>query len=477
MPSHRGTLAVGLLAALIHSAANAETGADGNPQRLLIEQGHFWQNADKPERAAEVWNKVLLLNAGQPEALYGLGSIAVQDGNLKKAGEYLARLQALQPVPHQALQLYLALQLAQDIRLADPVNRQKLKEARLLADRGEREKAAAVYRDLLGGKPAQGLIGREYYNNLAFIEGSWPEARSGLERLMQEIPDDPYVELFLAKHLVRREDTRAEGIRKLSRLAKREDIGGDADEAWRLALTWMGTPDRSQTALFEEFLKTHPDDQDIRALLDKGRRQSSAPAVAATWKRDPGLERGLKALETGDLETAERELTARLKQAPNDADALGGLGILRQRQNRLEDAEVLLGKAARQKGAGQWSKALDEVRYWSLLQRAGDSRAAGRLGDAQLQLNEALKLKPQEPAAQLALADLQAERGSYAVAEAGYRKVLARQPGDLQARRGLISVLGQLGKQDEALRLVEALPRAEQEKLGGLGQMRAEQSL
>ncbi len=44
---------------------------------------------------------------------------------------------------------------------------------------------------------------------------------------MRERPDDVYVALFFAKHLARRSDTRAEGIRALAELAKREDIGGD----------------------------------------------------------------------------------------------------------------------------------------------------------------------------------------------------------------------------------------------------------
>lgn len=39
---------------------------------------------------------------------------------------------------------------------------------------------------------------------------------------------------------VRRDTTRAEGIRALETLAQREDIGGDAAETWRLALDLDG---------------------------------------------------------------------------------------------------------------------------------------------------------------------------------------------------------------------------------------------
>lgn len=459
-------LTFSILLALAPLAGHAET---GDAQSLLIEQGHFWQAQDKPKRAAEVWNKVLLLDAGQPDALYGLGVIELKAGERSQATDYLRRLQAIQPLPVQALQL------EQDIRLDEPANRKKLEEARLMVDNGEREQAAVLYRAVLGGKPAQGLIGREYYNNLAFTEGNWPEARAGMERLLRERPDVIYVDLFLAKHLARREDTRAEGIRALAKLSTREDIGGDADESWRLALTWMGAPNKAQQPLFEEFLKSHPDDEEIRALLAKGRSKPATQSVA--WQRDAGVARGLKALEQGDQATAEREFSARLQKSPNDVDALGGLGVLRQQQNRLEDAEVLLSKAVRQKGGNAWQKALDEVRYWSLQQRASEARSKGRLSEARSQLEQAVRLRPRDVAARTALADLQAEQGEYAIAERAYRQVLAQQPNNAQARRGLIAVLGAQGKQDEALSLIDQLPKAEQAKVGGLGQMRAEQAM
>ncbi|MBK5003042.1 cellulose biosynthesis protein BcsC [Pseudomonas sp. S31] len=465
----KSPLTLGLLAVLIHGAALGEN-SDPNrdPSHLLIDQGLFWQAQDKPKRAAEVWNKLLLLDAQQPDALYGLGLIAVGDKQLAKANEYLARLRALSPPPRQARQL------AQDIRLADPANAKLLEQARLAVDNDQRAEADALYRRALGNQPAQGRVGREFYNNLGFLDGHWPEARQGFERLRQEQPDDPYVTLFFAKHLVRREDTREEGIRALERLAKREDIGGDADETWRLALTWLGAPTTGQRPLFESFLASHPDDEEIRALLAKGR--ASGAASATGWQRDPQVQRGLKALEQGDQAVAERELSARLRAAPNDADALGGLGVLRQQQNRFEDAEVLLGRAVKA-GGRSWQKALDEVRYWSLLQQARQSQAQGRTADAQVQLEHARRMRPQAPEAALALADVQAANGNPAAAEPLYRQVLAQQPSDVNARRGLIGALVQQGKQEQALREVQQLPGDEQAKLGGLGRMRADLAL
>lgn len=460
-------LTLALLAALACSQAQAQS---EDARTLLIQQGYFWQGQDKPERAAEVWSKVLLIDAQQPDALYGLGLIAVKAERMPEAKGYLQRLQAQSPLPR------LALLLEQDIRLTDPANIKLLEDARLLVEEGDRARAAQVYRQALGGKPGQGQVGVEVYNNLAYVAPSWSEARSGLERLQREYPDDPYVALFLAKHMARYEDSRADGIRALARLALREDIGGDADESWRLALTWIGPPNQAQQPLFEQFLRNHPDDDEIRALLTQGRSQA-ASGGAAGWARAPALERGFKALEKGEFETAEREFTGHLQRNPNDADALGGLGIVRQRQERLEDAKVLFTKASQQPGGRSWRAALDDVRYWALLQRARESVARERITDARQQLIEAQRLKPRENEALLMLADLQVQQGEMAQAEKGYRQVLAQKPREARALRGLAQVLAQQDKPDEALRLLDTLPPDEREKWGGLGQLRAEQSM
>ena len=461
-------LTLGLLAALIHGHALAQ---NSDAQRLLIEQGHFWQGQDKPKRAAEVWNKLLQLDERQPDALYGLGLIAVKDADLKKAREYLTRLQAVDPAARETLQL------AQDIRLAEPVNARLLEQARQAVDNDERAKADELYRQALDGKPAQGLVGREYYNNMGFLDESrWPESRSGFERLLRERPDDPYVALFFAKQLVRRDANRAEGIRALEKLAQREDIGGDAAETWRLALTWMGPPSKAQAPLFEQFLKAYPDDEDIRALLAKGRSQAVGGAAVA-WTRPAALERGFKALDKGDLPLAERELSAYLKANPNDADALGGMGVLRQRQNRLDDAEVLLTRAVQQKGGSNWRSVLDDVRYWALLQRARDSQARNRISDARQQIEQARRLKPKELEALLALADLQAQQGESQAAESNYRQALIQRPQEARALRGLAQVLAQSGRADEAMSLINRLPAADREAFGSLGQLRAAQAL
>ncbi|WP_248798986.1 cellulose biosynthesis protein BcsC [Pseudomonas sp. MWU13-2105] len=436
----------------------------GNPQSLLIQQGYYWQAKEHPDRAAEAWSKLLSLAPEQPDALYGLGLIDLQHKRLDGARQYLARLQAIKPLPR------LALQLEQDIALSPDDKQQLLEKARELSDADQRDKAVAVYRQLLDGRQPQGLIAREYYNTLGFATGGWPEARVGLERLRRERPDDAILDLFLALHLARNPDSRPEGIRALARLSHNPDIGGNADETWRFALQWLGPPSRDQVSLFQQYLQAHPDDSEIRALMDKGIAQGRG---GAGWQRDPQVARGLKALDAGDIGAAEQALQARLKERPNDYDALGGMGIVRQQQKRLGEAESYLVQATRLPGGAQWNAALDDVRYWILLDQAGDAQRAGRQTQARALIEQAIAKNPAEPAGPTALANWQAQAGQLDAAEAGYRQVLARTANYPEALAGLINVLSRAGKSDEALRLIDGLSAADQARLAPTVKIRA----
>lgn len=458
------------LAILIAAASPSLNAAEDRTNALLIEQGLFWQAQEKPQRAGEVWQKLLLIDATHPDALYGLGLIAVQDKKLTLAKNYLQQLQANHPGTRQALLL------EQDILLQDPAKEAQLNEARTFVESDEPLKAAESYIQTLDGKPAQGLIGREYYNSLGFVDKYWPQARAGFERLQREYPNEPYTKLFFAQHLVRRADTRPEGIRYLSELAKREDIGGAAEETWRMALTWMGAPNKSQQPLFEQFLQTHPDDEEIRALLAKGRTENSVAAAQSVWKRDPVLDQAFKALDRKDLAAAEQGFTAYLKRNSKDADALGGLGLVRQRQDRLEDAELLLTSAIRQ-GGRSWQKALNDVRYWAALKQVRASVDSNNFADARALLAEARRLNPNDSEAIITLADIQAKQGELAAAEAGYRQLLAMGKQEARAMRGLVQVLGGQGRVDEALKLLAGMSASERNKVGGVAKLRAEAAL
>ncbi len=484
MSARHHTLAAGVLAALAtHTSIAAQTvpttpsevaQTNASSAKALLEQGRYWQDKDNDARAAEAWGRLLQVAPTHPEALYNLGLLELKTRRTARAQEYLTQLRAL-----PSTELYSA-QLEQAIALSNTGKAKELEQARLLAGSGELDKAIAQYRSVFGGKQPQGKLALEYYGYLGYTEGGWEESRQGLERLVKEFPDDPQASLVLAKLLTRNEKTRVDGIKRLAKLSTRPDIGGDAAESWRVALTWLGPPRPSEAPLFHAYLKAHPDDAEIRAQLSRTRAASpsrSRTAPATLSPQDRALASAFKALEDGDLAQAEAGFDAILQAKPKLSDALGGMGVLRMRQNRPDDAVELLTQATRQAGArAAWKPVLGTAQYWSLVGRAEQARERGELEAAQQLLEQATKLTRNDNTAEIALGRIQSERGRNDLAEKTYRGVLTQDRDNLIALQGLVNVLAQTDRVDEALRLIEPLTPEQQEKIGTVGQLRAVQA-
>lgn len=406
------TLVLSLLAAFAAAAAAQE-----DPVKLLVDQGRYWQERGRSDRAAEAWQKILRLNPNQPEALYGMGVAEAEAGRADSARTYLERL-----------------------------------------------KKALEYYQTLGGT-AQG----------------WEEARKGLEQLARANPSDNRAQLALAQHLTYREATRRDGIRQLEALSKGTDVAGPAAESWRRALTWLGGRP-ADVSLYQAWLAGHPDDATIRAKLDAVKapqqQQQEATRVAGAGASPVRqiVQQGFDAMDAGDLERAGERFQTALAQRPEDADALGGMGVLRLKQEKFAEAVDYFDQAARRGAGGRYRSAQNSATYWLLSEQATAARNGGNRAEARRLLERAIKLDAREPSAQVALADLMAEEGQYAQAEAAYRRVLKQQPDNPDATRGLVGVLSAQNKSAEALAIVQNLTPAQQEKVGSLGKLRADEA-
>ena len=461
------TLAAGLLASLMAPAAAwAQTAAE----QTLLDQGQYWQERGDLERAGEAWQKLLRITPQNAQALYGMALVELSSQRLEGAQRYLAQLQKAHP------RSPLVGRLQESIRTGG--NAPRIETARQQARSGQASQALSTYQAVLGDRAPTGPLALEYYQTLGATAGGWDEARRGLTRLAQESPEDPQIALALAQHLTYRESTRREGIAQLTRLAGRPDIGTAATESWRKALAWTGNRS-ADIPLYQDFLRANPADTAVQTRLIQAQnllKQSQAPSRPA----DPLRQRttaGFQSLDEGELDAAEAAFTTVLESRPNDGDALGGLGILRLRQERFAEARGLLERASRAGAAGRWKQALDSATYWSLVEQATAERDRGDSAAAQRLLEQAIRLNPTEVTAESDLADLLVASGQYDAAEAAYRRVLARQADNPDAVRGLVGVLAQNNKAAEALALVEKLSPSQQEKVGALGRLRAAQAL
>lgn len=468
MSARKHTLAVGLLAALIHQGGFAQA----DPVKVLIEQGQYWQARGNGERAQEAWQKLLRLNPNQPDALAGMAQIELDAGRAAQARTYLDQLKKAAPSSP------LVARLEQSINLGQ--NSPQLRDARQLARGGQAEEAVANYRAALGGRTPEGPLALEYYQTLGGTPQGWEEARRGLERLAKESPNDERIALALAQHLTYREATRRDGIRQLARLSSQSTLRVEATDSWRKALAWIGTR-AADIPLYEAYLAVNPEDAAIRGRLEeinKQRQENRRADIPAPV--DPLRQRntaGFAALDAGNLAQAESDFTTVLNSRPNDPDALGGLGVLRLRQENFGQARELLERASRSGPAGRWKSALNSATYWTLVEQAAGARSANNYDGARQLLEQAVKLDPKEATAQNALADVFAQMGRFNEAEAAYRRVLAVQADNPDAIRGMVGVMAQNDKPDQALQLIERLSPAQQEQVGELGRLRAAQAI
>ncbi|QEZ43033.1 cellulose biosynthesis protein BcsC [Cupriavidus oxalaticus] len=467
----RHALVLALLAGTIGPAAPAA--AQEDPVKALVEQGKYWQARSRPDRAAEVWQKLLRLNPAQPDALYGMGVAELEAGRPDSARTYLDRLQ--KAAPGSALARQLDEQVA---RGGSAGARQQVEQARQLARSGQSEQAVKRYEEAAGGNVPQGDLALEYYQTLGGTAQGWDAARQGLERLARANPADARAQLALAQHLTYRDNTRRDGIRQLESLAGRPDVGKDATASWRRALGWLGQRP-ADAPLYQAWLAAHPDDTAIRARLEAATRQAATarqPGAAGADAMRGIVQQGFAALNAGDLALAGERFQSALAQQPNDPDALGGMGVLRLRQEQFAEAADYFARAQRHGAGSRYRQAGNSANYWLLVQRAAARREAGNATEARRLLEQAQGIEPSEPAAQVALADLQADARQYAAAEAAYRRVLRAHPESAAATRGLVEVLQAQDKTAEALALVERMTPAQRGQLAPLGRLRADQA-
>ena len=471
MSAHRrNPLILGLIASLFTIPALAQNAAE----RALIEQGQYWQVQGDNERASEAWLKLLSMNPVQTDALYGLARAALRDQKPDEAVRYLVQLRRARPGSP------LIARLEQEILLSRSAP--QIETARQQARAGQTRQAIENYQAALGNTAPTGPLALEYYQTLGSTPGGWDEARRGLENLAQQSPDDARIALALAEHLTYRESTRRQGIAQLARLAERASVSQAATKSWRQALIWSGSRS-ADIPLYEAFLRANPQDSAIATRLREVRAQQSqarAATVATVVPRDPVRQmatEAFKALDNGDLETAESQFLQMLASRPSDADALGGMGILRLRQENFSEARGYLERASRGGAASRWKQALDSATYWLLVQEAQAARGAGDFASARSLLERAIRLNPPEVTGRNDLGDTLMELGQYNEAEKAYRSVLDRQADNPDAIRGLVGVLAQNGKAAEALQLIEKLSPTQQDQVGALGRLRATQAM
>ena len=448
-----------LLVMAVPASAN-----DSVAVKTLTEQARFWEGKGRSDLAAAAWKRLLQIEPKNPEALAGLAQFELDNGRVDSAKAITEELKK-QPQANRE-----TIKRIEGAAAQRTVNTKLLDQARAASRAGKTDEAVALYRQMFEGRPVVGPLALEYYQTLGGTSTGWDEARKGLEKLYTDDPDNSAAGLAFAQHLTYRASTRREGIRILADLSKKPQVARGATDAWRRALIWLEASKADQS-LFQAYLGVQPNDVAIKARVASLSQTYVAKPLDA---RSLALRDGFSALNVGDVGEAEKRFEALLSAGPKNPDALGGLGVVRLKQERFAEADKLLTEALRISGNRKWEEAQTSARFWQALDDGDSAAAAGDITAARRFYQRAAQLDTKNARPPAALADLLVDEGRLADAERAYRDILATHPKSVDVMRGLAGVLVRQGKVDQALVLAEGLSDAEKEDLG-YGSLRAEQ--
>lgn len=167
-----------------------------------------------------------------------------------------------------------------------------------------------------------------------------------------------------------------------------------------------------------------------------------------------------KAREAGDLAAAQSRAQQARALDPKGADAAMELARIHVAAGRDREAEALVGELGPDQRAAI-AASIDAVRAGRLREEAKTQQAGGRLAEAVASLERAAALDRDSPWVRHDLARLYAERGEVERGAALFTELLARRPGDADARYAQALFLSSAGREADAMAALEAIPPAQ----------------
>ena len=425
---------------------------DGEALLQLVEQARFWEARDAEQRASEAWQRVLAADPDNEEALGRLAALRVTAGERGEAEALAERLRARNP-DSRWLQTY------REARLNAEVDREALRRARELAGTDRPEEALEAYRRAFDGEtPPPGTLAREYFEVMGGMPERRAEAIEGLRDQENRHPEDPRYTLARARVQSYQAATRRAALDTFESLQRRTDPPEGLKAAWRQTLLWLDA-EPADMPRYERYLAQHAPDAEVAqrraALAD---RLPGSPRA----RRDAAVQEAFAELDAGDVGAAESTFSALRRQSPRSAEAAGGLGLVRLRQERFAEASELLDEAMRLQPAtaGRWESAARSARFFQNFEQAQSAEAEGEDELALAAYERAFSAPPAglDPALRLPYAELLLRQGRIAEAESLTRQVRQARPESGNAVALLVRILIQRGEIAEAEALAKDAP-------------------
>ncbi|MBS1186601.1 MAG: nrfG [Burkholderiaceae bacterium] len=443
----------------IPAHADPESGAP----RDLMRSARLWDAKERPDLAKSILEKLQKLESS-PDVLLMLGDLEARLGNAQRAGEYLQQLERQYPKhPH--------IRALRNLIAANTSGKETLTQARLAARAGNNDTAAQLLRRLYPDGAPPGEAGVEYHLVTGSTAKGFAAASSALASLYRSTGESRYRLAWLKLQGDR--SVTPEVLQGFEALTRASDVHRPKlqDYWWQAIVRQAAGPAKQKWV--GRYLKQFPDDRnaanylaELQKLDEEAQRMASDPAVRARRA-------GLAWLEKGQLARAERELRLSLAKRPQDADVIGGIGLVRYRQERFDEAQDWFRRAAKADPDNKrWPGLIRSSRFGKEMKRVEQMIADGRMAEARKAAKDALKIDPSaDSIAQIAGA--LAKSGDAAEAEIYYRNALKIEPGNRAALRGLLGLMIQSNRRDEAQALIAQFQQRNPKEAQSLNEDRA----
>lgn len=422
------------------------------PKARLLATARLWAAKRRDDLALQAVQKALLIAPEDSELLSEAVRIDLRLGDARGAAVALGRLKTLEPNAETTLQL-------DDEYRAATNGREELATIRLLARSGHGEQATQRLRALFPHGAPPGALGAEYYQILSTTPAGYAQAVDGLRQRVASDSSDSAAALALVALLNQRSATRAEANRLAWALAERKDVDHtEAMNAWRSVLQSAGE-DPAYLDAVHAYLTFEPDDDEFKdraATLDAQRQ------ARLKLERDPAYiaqQQGLRALSRGDVPAADALLSRATKVRGSDADAIGGLGLVRLREGRHDEARALFQRAAAlaPDNRSKWDGLARTALVWGLIAKGREAAAAGHAQEAQQAAQRALEMDPGNAPAKQLLADALLAQRNWTAAEPLLRELLASRQLNVNAAESMQALLRETGRESQIPGLLDAL--------------------
>ena len=410
----------------------------------LMSSARMWDAKNRADMARGVLEKILTIDPQHPEALLLLAQIELRSNRPAEVQKILQRLRQHHP-RHPATR-----ELEDAYRIATG-DKREMATVRMLARAGNTKEALERLQRLFPDGAPRGELALDYYRVLASTDAGRSTAIAELRKLLRQQPDDARLAMTLADLLTDRPATRAEGLEMLYRLSQRSDADRKtAIDIWHRTL-YRVNDDPAYAIWFERYLKEVPDDETARQTLAELDKQREAQRRLLA---DPAYQarlRGTRQLERGNLAEARAAFEQAMRTRANDAEVVGGLGLVRLREGRHDEAQALFARALQRdpEQGGKWRSLLDTATFWGTISRARLAGTQGKPGEAEALARRALARQPDNADAQAILADALIAQRREAEAQTLLRRQLASRTPDPAMLRRLVTLLQTSGRDAE----------------------------